>query len=482
MVNLEKLLQHESGMVEFKACSRGRTPEGIEKTISAFANTQGGYIVCGVQNDGTPINLDREELDKLQLSITSICSNSFNLPIQYKITIENQVLILKIDEMQPVDKPVFISRQGLNKGTYVRRASSSNRATEEDLKRFVIHAQGGAETRAFPGYHWDKYLDLAMVEKYQKQLNLEYFSTEEFLHKKQAVDHGGNVTLFGLLAFSKDHCLQEITKPTTNVVITRYSHKNKINDQNLAETYSTSKEFDGNAVRQFNQSLQYLIENLSYESVVNPQSGLREDKALIPELVLREVLANSIVHRDYSSYVSAIQVNIFTNRLEFTNLGISLVDIDRLEFDPPATRNPLLTKLFVDFKIVEQQARGIRLIQQTLKDNNLESAKFKNLHSHFKVTLYTKDFVSRYLSIVKPFEKYNLNKRQLTAIIRLNQDLGHLDNKTYREINNMNGVNDTRRARNDLKQLVGLGILYAEGQNKATKYFLRTGSSSIETL
>ena len=465
---------YENDQMELKTCNKGLLSKSIEKTISAFSNSRGGQIICGVNDEGKAINLSAKELDNLQQEINNICNNNFNIKIRPSISIKDQVLIINIKEAQRANKPIFIQRNGLNKGTYIRQTSSNQRATEEDMKQFTINSMGGAESKVFKNYHWRTCFSKSLIIKYQELLNFQELNIENFLLKKQAIDAKGNATLFGLLIFSKENNLQDIIKPTVNIVITRYRSENKTDSSNLNETYISSKEFNGNVEKQFYSVLNYLIENLSYASIIKPKTQLRESKTLIPKIVLREILANCIVHRDYSSYSSAIHIDIFSNRIEFTNLGISLVDINNIETSHPATRNPLLARFFKDYNIVEQQARGIQIVQKALKEHNLEPAKFENIDRCFKSTIYIEDFKQKYRAIIQPFAKYELNKQQLTALVRLNQDLTYVTNSIYREINNMHKAYDTRKAQNDLKQLVELKILEKRGQNKATKYFLQT--------
>ena len=283
------------------------------------------------------------------------------------------------------------------------------------------------------------------------------------------------MTCFGLLAFGKDRDLQEIIAPTVNIAVTRYPGLTKINELNPSETYIDNKEFDGAAVKQFHDTFSYIRAILPVRGLVEPGTGERHDYLEIPEDAIREALANSIAHRDYSTQASRIQVDIFADRIEIINPGESLIPVSQLEMSHSATRNPLLMTYLKERGIAEQKARGIRTIKSLLKQAGLQPPEFESSKNFFKAVLFTSAFISdEDTSWLKGFKNLKLNSRQLNALAYLrSRPERAVSNKEYRDINNMLGVGDDKKASRDLRRLTEYNILTAIGERKQRKYRIR---------
>ncbi len=468
----------EGPNVEFKSGSEGRLPKDIWKTISAFSNTEGGKIVFGITNDGSDLNLSKTNIDKLQLDIVSLCQNSFNTVITPEVVNKDGTLIINILPVAAPLRPVFSKKQGRDKGTYIRIGSSNHIANDEALKRFSIAAKGGAEIAVYEGFHYKTYFDDSAVASFVKSMNstrgniYQDFTTEEVLIKQKAINNNGDVTLFGLMAFSKLESLQEIVSPTLNIAVTQYPGLSKVNEDDVHETYIDNREFNGNAVVLFEKSFDFIKSKLPVSGTVEP-SGKRRDYLVIPEIALREALANAIAHRDYGSHSSRIQIDIFSDRIEIINPGTSLVPLEQLDKAPSATRNPLIMNFLKELGITEQKARGIRTIKISLKKAGLLEPGFENINDSFKITLSSSAFISSEDKVwLARFSAYNLNERQQTALAHIRNNPAGINNSEYRSINSMVNVRDDKKANKELRQLVEKGLLTAVGDNKVRRYVM----------
>lgn len=94
---------------------------------------------------------------------------------------------------------------------------------------------------------------------------------------------------------------------------------------------------------------------------VNEQVGqaLRRSVPMYPELALRELVANALIHQDFSATGSGPMIELFDGRIEITNPGESLVEPDRLLDCPPTSRNETLASLMRRFRICEERGSGI---------------------------------------------------------------------------------------------------------------------------
>jgi len=469
----------EHSNMEFKSCSGGRIPNDLWKTISAFANSEGGKIICGVDPAGKSLSLSKAEIDRLQLDISSLCSQSFSSTITPEIQYSNGVLIVYIPPSPAQLRPVFSKKHGSGQGTYVREGSANRTANDEMIRRFSIAARGGAETIEYTDQEYLECFDMTLVDEYISLLNkkksnmYQRFSTEEVLLKLRAINKQGNPTLFGLLAFGGEAAPQEIIAPTVNIVVTQYPGVTKVNEADLSETYIDNREFTGNAKAQFDAAFLFLKSKLPIRGTID-SSGKRRDYLVIPEVAIRESLANAIAHRDYSTYSSPIQIDIFSDRVEIINPGASLVPIEQLDEAPSTARNPLLMGYLKEYGITDQKARGIRTIKVSLREAGLEAPGFENIGQSFKTTLSASAFISHDdKKWLQKFATFTLNERQLNALAHVRNNPEGISNGEYRDINSMHNVRDDKKANKELKQLVEKRILSTLGENKARRYILR---------
>lgn len=463
---------------EFKSGSQGRLPTDIDHTISAFSNTDGGRIILGVTPDGEDVSLSRHEVDKLQLDFVALCRNGFNVVIDPEIVNAGTKLIIYVPPASAQIRPVYIKRKGMHKGTFVRQGSADVLASDDALKRFSVAAKGGAETLVFEDIKYQDAFDLALVDQFIDGVNkvkdnvYQPFTREEVLIKQKAINKHGNPTMFGLLAFSSNSNLQEVVSPTINIGITHYPGSSKVNEDDLSETYLDNKEFSGNVKRQFDTAYSYIKTMLPVRGTIDA-NGKRRDYLIIPEVALREALANSIAHRDYSTHTSRVQIDVFSDRIEIINPGTSLVPIDQLDNAPSSTRNPLLMTFLKELGITDQKARGIRTIKISLKKAGLLEPTFENINDSFKITLFSTAFISNKDQVwLQQFKAFGLNKRQLNALAHVHNKPAGISNSEYRDINSMKNVRDDKKANKDLRQLVDHNILTPIGENKSRRYVI----------
>lgn len=468
----------EGSNVELKTCSGGRLPKDIGEAVSAFSNTDGGQIILGVTSDGQITKLNPREIDQLQLDLASLCTSAFNIIIMPEIIHTDGVLIAEIPPAVAPVRPVYIKNKGMNKGTYVRIGSSNRLANDEWLRRFSVAARGGAEIITYPDSIYEELFDLARVDEFITMLNTaknniyQNFNRREVLIKQKAINSNGEITLFGLLAFGKGQTPQEIISPTVNIAITQYPGSTKVNEDDLNETYLDNREFGGNVVEQFEQAFAFIKTKLPIRGTID-EGGKRRDYFIIPEVALRESLANAIAHRDYSVHSSRIQIDIFSDRLEIINPGTSLVPISELDTAPSSSRNPLLMSYLKEHGITDQKARGIRTIKSSIKNAGLIEPVFENISSSFKVTLSGLAFISHDDKVwLRNFNHFKLNDRQLNGLAHVRNNESGISNGEYRDINSMNSVRDDKKANKELRHLTSLGILRTEGENKARRYIL----------
>lgn len=478
MSNQTEIPSEESDLVEFKTVGENNLPKDLWEPISAFSNADGGSIYLGITPEGEIVGVRKEISDKLSQDLISLCEGSFNHKIHPEIQfLKDQVIQVYVPPAPSIMRPIFSKSRNLPKGAKVRIGTSNVQVDDEWLRRFAIAASGGAESLEFQ-QNYEGYFSKDQVITYLKAVKekrgnvYEGMNQEEVLAKLRAITKEHRPTLFGLLAFSNDFGLQELTAPTVNIAVTQYKGTSKVNPADVAEVSLDDKEFSGNVAKQFEGALNFVMSKLPIRSRVET-GGKRAEYLAIPELAIRETLANALVHRDYSTHGSRVQVDIYSDRIEFANPGRSLIPLDQLYEAHPQTRNPLLMSYLRDLNITEHRGRGIRTIIASLKEAGLAEPVFEHKHDWFVATLFSSAFIQDSdQDWLVQFQRFGLNERQLKALVHLKHNPTGINNNEYRQLNNMADVGDDRKAKRELVKMVDLEILQKVGAKRNRKYVM----------
>ncbi len=179
------------------------------------------------------------------------------------------------------------------------------------------------------------------------------------------------------------------------------------------------------------------------------------------------------MHRDYTTFSSKIQINIYSDRIEFINPGRSLIPLPQLASAHSQTRNPLLMNYLRDLNITEHRARGIITIKNSLKSAGLTEPAFEHRHDWFVATIYSSAFIQDEDQVwLQQFRRFKLKERQLNALVYCKYNKDGINNSEYRQLNNMERVGDDLKAKRDLNKLVKLGIFKRKGEKRYTRYLL----------
>ncbi|MFN0095359.1 MAG: helix-turn-helix domain-containing protein, partial [Dehalococcoidia bacterium] len=220
---LERLTENESLQIEFKD-ARGGLPRSIWETVSAFANTEGGWVILGVNDKREIVGVPNPEhqVDELhsQSRNRQIISWAAFGPgdVSTEALGARQVVVVRVWAAPRAELPVHL-RGNPFQGTYLRRGTGDYQATEAEVKRMLRDAGGdsSADGRAIPGLGTDA-LDMRTVAAYRQSFRLRKpsdawndYDNERFLVALGAtvtgVD-GPEVTRAGVLMFGRDQALR----------------------------------------------------------------------------------------------------------------------------------------------------------------------------------------------------------------------------------------------------------------------------------
>jgi len=382
---MEIIRNGESSGVEFKRDDVH--PQSLAKEIASLANLEGGYILLGVEDDGTVTELT---CPKIEEWVMGICSKHIQPPIipYFEIVLwegDNKIGVITIPEDSP-DKP-YKARQGNRWVTFIRIGSTSREATREQEQR-LYQASGVLryDIKPAPGSSL-KDLDMNRLINYFRDIRGQdcpeqeeteqwetlLINTEIMVESRdKAIPTVGGILLFGKNPnrYLPQAGISAVAYPSTKKdyeaveretirgpIVAKFTREEDIVDTGLVER---AIQF----VRRNTDSSAYLVE------------GRRIDRPDYPEEVIRETIVNAIAHRDYTISGTDVELSIYTDRLEVISPGRlpNTVTIERMKAGCRVTRNELIKEVLRDYHYVEATGLGVhrKIIPGMLKHNGTE--------------------------------------------------------------------------------------------------------------
>jgi predicted HTH transcriptional regulator len=156
-------------------------------------------------------------------------------------------------------------------------------------------------------------------------------------------------------------------------------------DNTKLETVKEIEGAKGYAVG-FEGLIDYINNMLPSNEVI--KQAFRENIRMYPELSIREIVANAIIHQDFFQGGSSVMIEIFANRFEVTNPGIPLVDTDRFLDSPPKSRNEALASFMRRIGVCEERGSGVDKIVLESELYQLPAPIFETSNEHTITILF----------------------------------------------------------------------------------------------
>jgi ATP-dependent DNA helicase RecG len=128
--------------------------------------------------------------------------------------------------------------------------------------------------------------------------------------------------------------------------------------------------------------------------------ALRAEVKLVPDIVIRELVANALVHQDFMVAGASVMVEIYTDRIEMSNPGEPIVPVERF-IDGYQSRNERLADVMRRFGICEEKSSGIDKVIHAVEFYQLPAPNFRSTPRRTHVTIYG----------AKPFEDMDRHDR-----------------------------------------------------------------------
>ena len=204
---------------------------------------------------------------------------------------------------------------------------------------------------------------------------------QRLLSEKLIVKKPGNrfdITNLGGILFAKDlRTFERLSRKAIRVVI--YKGKNRVEsqrEQTGIKGYAT--DFEG--------MLGFINDLLPQNEHIG--QAFRKEERMYPELAIRELVANAIIHQDFYMSGTGPLIEIFSDRIEITNPGVALIDTMRFIDEPPRSRNEDLAAFMRRINICEERGSGIDKVVSVVEHFQLPAPEFRVTPNHTQVILF----------------------------------------------------------------------------------------------
>ncbi len=342
----------------------------IGKTTCAFFNSSGGVLVCGVLEDGSiqGIKNPAENAVFLEKVLRKGLSPSALLSVE---VFEGFLLV---DVPEGNDKPF-----SFNNNIYIRSHAKSRKANVGEIRDMVLEKANEPERweRRTSVNLADADLDSDELTARNTHIRKNHPSTcgghedAESILNSLSLARYGQLTNAGDLFFSKNPAVR---LPQTRVRATCFTNE-------TSREYRDNKVIEGPLLQVFEETLNFILRNVSRRSAFDGQKMSRDDRYLYPVPAIREGLINAFAHRDYADFSGGIAVNIYPSRLEIRNSGefpkgINPKNISDGHFI--VLRNPDIANVLNLLGFMESVGRGARMIVQECEKNGLPAPVWKS--------------------------------------------------------------------------------------------------------
>ncbi|NLB32367.1 MAG: AAA family ATPase [Tissierellia bacterium] len=317
------------------------------KTVSAYANYNGGVIMFGVDDDGDLIGIEnvKEESLRIENMINDSVVPIPNFEIEINKVENKSIILLKVKKGK--DTPFYYHGK-----VYKRADTSTVEVDRLELRRLSMEG-----------------VNMDYEERKASSQDLSFITLEFWLKAKTGIEKINLDILKTLNLFNKDgyyNIAGELLADRNEVDfsgIDIVKFGKDINKILYRETISNVS-----LLAQFDRSIKVFEQYYQYEEI---NGYNRRKKELIPKEAFRESLANAIVHRvwDTNSY---IQIAMYEDRIEISSPGGLPTGISKEEYlygSISVLRNPIISGVFYRLNIIEKFGTGIARINEEYTDS-----------------------------------------------------------------------------------------------------------------
>ncbi len=371
--------------MEFKEAKTQLDNETLYRCCVAIGNEGGGILLLGVANKPPrPVVGTKAFNNPVKMAEALFQKLGFRVDIEEVAHHDGRVLVFHIPS-RPRGTAYHLE------GAYLMRSGEALVPMSEDQLRRIFKEGGPdwGEEHTQIGLAAEQVIELLDTQAFFDLLRLPYPTEQagvlDRLIQEQLIDRTDDGyalrRLSGLLLAKQLSGFSDLWRKVPRVVV--YSGTSKVEtklDQPGVKGYAAS----------FQGLVRFVMAQLPQNEVI--QDALRREVKLVPEIVIRELVANALVHQDLTMGGASVMVEIYSNRVEISNPGEPIVPVERF-IDGYQSRNERLAGFMRRLGICEEKGSGIDKVVHLAEVYQLPAPDFRAAHRRTLVTIYgPKDF------------------------------------------------------------------------------------------
>lgn len=458
---IKNLIEQGEGLtIEFKS-AQSSIPKNLFETVCAFLNRNGGNILLGVADNGNIEGFDLKYIHKLKKEITNALNNPqlINPPIYIQpneIKIENKTILhLSIFESSQVHNTRGLIFDRNNEGDYnitlntnlvgnlfIRKQSTFTEnkiypyATLNHLRPEIIQKARQMAVNRQPGHRWETISDLELLKSVQ-------------LYQKDYTSGKEGLTLAAILLFGHDEVIGSVLPFHKTDAICRIKNKDRYDDRDDIRT---------NLIESYNRLIRFIENHIPDKFVLNGDIRIN-----VRNLIFREVIANSLIHREFTNpFPAKVIIESGFVLTENANKSNGQLPLDSENFSP-FPKNPVIARVFKEIGRADELGSGVRNLFKYYKyfSNQKPLLEEKDI---FKCTIFleNKNVTENVTENVIENVTENVTENRLANILNL---MGKNKEITSSELSKI--LNVTRRTiARDIEELKNKNLIERIGPDK----------------
>ena len=366
----------ESKTVEFK---RDLTsPDGVLRSIAAFANSAGGVLVVGVEDGtrrvvGSPSPLADEE------RLANLIADRIEPRLVPDIAVvpwrRTQLLVVTV-HLSPL-RPHRLRLGNRNPTVYVRLGSTNREADPQLIGQLQREAEGVSFDESPLGHLTASDIDLAAVRRAfanRRPVNAKDLKTLRLVTRVQGRDVP---TVAGIVLFGKE---RDHTIPDAWIQAGRFAGVDR------TDIIDTAR-FAGPPLEELDNVMHFIRRHT--RNAITIEGLTRTERPEYPLQAVREALVNAVAHADYSQLGAPIRISIFDDRLEIESPGVMPygLTIDDVRTGLSRIRNHAIARVMNELELVEQWGSGIPRMTKACREAGLAEPEFVEAAGRLRVIL-----------------------------------------------------------------------------------------------
>lgn len=358
----------------------------IAAEIVAFANTEGGVLLIGVDDDKSVCGVD--DFEAVERRLIGICRDSV-IP----------AIVPEIERagVERTDKAVVVARipKGLDKPYrtktdhyYVRAGSTRRRTTKEELARlfqeagfvhYDIAPVPGTSVAALDMHRVEKYFERV----YRRDIRRAAIGVERLLANARILKEDGRATVGGILFFAE--------RPTdflfqAGIMLARYA------GDTVSERIMRTQCIEAPLPEAIDRAFEFVMNNVP--STTTLVEARRVTIHQYPPAVVKEAITNAVAHRNYGISGSRVTIWIFDHHIEIRSPGRlpNTVTLESIRYGTSFSRNQFIVKLLNNYGYIELLGQGVPMMIEQMRNHVGREPDFAERGEQFVVTLYGKKF------------------------------------------------------------------------------------------